>query len=175
MRSIGVRRSFAGAFCILSVGPSVHAAEPKIYLQTDISAAKVFETGNGYKVNVTLLASDLEEMFQKSRAEFRGVDLAAPGILEIEIGRFVSRRIEMRESGGSACASKVERSGEDPENDEVALVSLTFECATKDVVYDARKLLAAHGPRAWHIVTIFRGDAQRQIMLNAESPPALLK
>jgi hypothetical protein len=99
------------------------------------------------------------------------VDFTAPGILEIEIGRLLKRRIEMRERGGSACTSKVERSGEDPSNDEAVLVSLTFECATKDVVYDAQKLIAAHGPRAWQVVTIFQGDAQRQIMLNAESPP----
>lgn len=174
MRSIGVRRRIAGTFCILSLAPAVHAAEPKIYLRTDISAAKIVETRNGYNVDVTLLASDFEEMFQRSRAELRGVDLAAPGILEIEIGRYIARRIEMRERGGTACASKIERSGEDPGNDEAVLISLTFECATKDVVYDARKFLAAHGPRAWQVVTIIRGDAHRQVMVNAESPPAPL-
>lgn len=169
---MGLVQKLSAAFGVFLLAPSTYAAEPKVYLQTDISAAKIVEVASGYAVDVTLLASDLEEMFIKSRAELRGVDLSAPGILEIEIGRYVAKRITMRDRDGNACASKVDRSGEDPANDEGVLVSLTFECAVKDVFYDASKFLAAHGPRAWQVVTIVQGNAQRQVMINAESPPA---
>lgn len=161
----------SAAFGILFLAPIAFAAEPQAYLQADISAAKIVAAESRYSVDVTLLASDFEEMFLKSRTEHWGVDLSAPGILEIEIGRYVAKRVAMRDRDGNACASKVERSGEDPANDEGVLVSLTFECADKDAFYDARKFLEAHGPRAWQVVTIMQGDARRQVMINVESPP----
>ena len=38
-----------------------------------------------------------------------------------------------------------------------------------DAIYDATKLLATQGPRAWQVVTIMRGDTKRQVMVNAEN------
>lgn len=159
---------------MLPVAPSVFAAEPKVYLQNYISAAKIVEARDGYMVDVTLLASDMEEMFLSTAAERRGVDLSGPGILEVEIGKFVAGRIVLRDRDDHPCAVKVERSGEDPANDEGVLVALKFDCPTRDVVYDASRFLAAQGSRAWQVVTIFHGDAHVQVMLNAESPPAAL-
>lgn len=171
LRSVGFVQKLFAAFGVLLLAPSTYAAEPKVYLQSDITAAKIMELEKGYVVDVTLLATDMEEMFMNSRAELKGIDLSSPGILEIEIGRYVAKRITMRDRDGNACASKVDRSGEDPANDEGVLVSLTFECAVKDVFYDASKFLAAHGPRAWQVVTIVHGKAQKQVRINAESPP----
>ncbi len=76
------------------------------------------------------------------------------------------------DSDGKACASKVERAGEDPSNDEGVRVVLTFDCPSRNVIHDAGKFLAAQGARAWQVVTILRGDAHRQVLVNAESPPA---
>ncbi len=154
------------------------AEEPGNYLQKDISTAKIVETSRGYAVDVSILASDFEEMFQKSFNERRGVDLSVSGALELEIGRFVADRITMRGGDGTPCPGKVERSGEDPGNDEGVRVSMTFECPSHDAVYDANKLLATHSSRAWQVVTISRGDAHGQAMvqamINAESPPVRL-
>lgn len=171
-RAAHARKRFAALTLLLS--PSICVAAPAVHLQSDISAATITVKGSRLSVDVTLLASDFEEMFQRFRSELKGVDLSAPGILEIEIGRFVEKRIALRDRQQNACASKIERSGEDPANDEGVLVSLTFDCAAAEVVYDASRFLAAHGPRAWQVVTIVQGDARRQIMLNAESPPAPL-
>lgn len=165
-------RALCVGFSTLSIAAPARPAEPKTYLQPNISAATIAETLQGYKVDVTILASDFEEMFLKTAAERRGVDLSSPGILEIEIGRFVAKRIAMRTRDGSPCASKVERAGEDPANDEGVRVSLTFECANRDAAYDASGFLATQGPRAWQVVTVLHGDTNRQVMLNSESPPA---
>jgi hypothetical protein len=161
----------AAAFAIAGACSSVAVGKPKGYLQKDIATAKIIETSRGYTVDVSILASDFEEMFQKSFNERRGVDLSEPGVLELEIGRFVADRVTMRHQDGTPCPSKVERAGEDPADDEGVLVSMNFECANHDAVYDASKLLAAQSARAWQAVTISRGDTQRQVMVNAESPP----
>lgn len=162
------------AFGAIAIASAAYGAEPTAYLQPNISSASVTETPRGYTVDVRILASDLEEMFLKSRAERRGVDLSSPGILELEIGRFFAKRIVLRNLDGSLCNSKVERAGEDPANDEGVRVTLAFECAGRDVVYDAASFLTTQGARSWQVVTIVHGDAHRQIMVNAESPPAPL-
>lgn len=164
----------AATFAVSPVLAPAIAAEPKVYVQNYISAAKIVETGAGYTVDVSLLASDMEEMFVNTAAERKGVDLSGPGILEVEIGRFVAKRIVLRDRDGRTCAAKVEKSGEDPANDGGVFVSLKFDCPTQDVVYDASRFLAAHGARAWQVAVIFHGDSHRQVMLNAESPPASL-
>lgn len=171
MRRLRLIRTVATALAVAGATLSAAAREVASYLQKDISAAKIVENGRGYAVDVSILASDFEEMFQKSFSERRGVDLSGPGALELEIGRFVANRIAMRGRDGTPCSIKVERAGEDPANDEGVLVSLTFECANHDAVYDASNLLAAQNSRAWQVVTISRGDTQRQVMINAESPP----
>jgi hypothetical protein len=150
------------------------AAEPKTFLQPDISAVKIAESSEGFAVDVTMLATDFEEMFRKYLSGLGRIDLSGPGMLELEIGRFVAKKIKMRDAEGAACQSKVEKSGEDPSNDEGVLVSLTFQCPTHDVVYDARDLLGALGPRAWQTVTIVRGKTTKQTMVNANSPPVPL-
>ncbi|MCX7899797.1 MAG: hypothetical protein N2444_06925 [Methylocystis sp.] len=165
------RRQAACALSAFFCAAPVAAEEPKSYIQKDISAAKIVENGDGYEVAVTILASDFEEMFQKSFNDRRGIDLSGPGILELEIGRFVAQRIAMRDRDGKLCPNKVERAGEDPANDEAVLVSLTFACASHDAAYDASKFLAAQSARAWQVVTIHHGKAHKQVMVNAESPP----
>ncbi|MGO9430028.1 hypothetical protein [Rhodoblastus sp.] len=149
--------------------PLAQSREPDVYIQTNISAASIVEYNNRFVVEVTILASDIEQMFQKSGDERVGVDLSQPGEVEREIGKFVEKRVAMRNNNGSACASKVEQAGEDPKNDEGVLVVLSFECAGADAIYDVTKLLMTQGPRAWQVVTILRGDTKRQVMVNAEN------
>lgn len=168
MRMVATALAFGGAAL------SATAGEPGNYLQKDISTAKIIETSRGYAVDVSILASDFEEMFQKSFNERREVDLSHPGALELQIGRFVANRITMRGEDGTPCPTKVERAGEDPGNDEGVLVSMIFKCANRDAIYDASKLLAAQSARAWQVVTIIRGDANRQVMVNADTPPVRL-
>ena len=170
-RRIPRREAFNALAAALFFAMSASAEEAKSYLQKDISAAKIDETSDGYTVDITILASDFEEMFQKAFNDRRGVDLSAPGILELEIGRFVAQRTAMHERDGKLCPNKVERAGEDPTNDEAVRVSLTFACANHDATYDASKFLAARSARAWQVVTINHGGAHRQVMINAESPP----
>jgi hypothetical protein len=167
-------RGFFGVSGILLLLTPAWSLEQEPYLQTNISAAKIVEGPQGYTVDVKILASDFEEMFQNTMAERRGVDLSGPGLLEVEIGRFVAKRVVMRDSDGRLCQSKVNKAGEDPANDEGVRVSLTFECISHDVLYDASQFLSAQGARAWQVVTIIRGDKQRRVMIKSESPPTPL-
>ena len=70
-----------------------------------------------------MLATDVEQMFFKTRNEREEGDLNRPGALEREIGRLVAARVTMRDGGGGDCAKKIEKAGEDPANDEGVLVS----------------------------------------------------
>ncbi|HMK88205.1 MAG TPA: hypothetical protein VK446_01025 [Methylocystis sp.] len=154
---------------------SGQSLEPNTFIQSNISSAKIVANDDRrYVVDISILASDVEQMFQKSGGERVGIDLSRPGALEREIGKFVGNRVEMRANNGASCNSRVEQVGEDPTNDEGVLVQLSFECAGDDPTYDATKLLAAQGSRAWQVVTILRGDAKRQIMVNGESLPVRL-
>ena len=149
--------------------PSARSIEPNVFVQPNISAARIVENENRYVVDITISAADMEQMFQNSGGERLGVDLSQPGALEREIGKFVENRVTMRGKNGAVCARKVERAGEDPTNDEGVLVVLRFECEGADAIYDATKLLATQGPRAWQVVTIIRGDAKRRVMVNGEN------
>lgn len=149
--------------------PLARSIEPNVFIQPDISGARIVENDDRYVVDITISATDIERMFQKTGGERLGVDLSRPGALEREIGKFVENRVTMRDKSGAACASKVERAGEDPTNDEAVLIVLGFECEGADVTYDATKLLATQGPRAWQVVTIIRGDAKRRVMVNGEN------
>lgn len=173
LRSWSLGLKCAVAISAVNVGIA-GAAVPNTYIQPDISAAKIFENNRNYTVEVSILATDFEEMFRRQLSGLGRIDLSGPGLLELEIGRFVARKIKMQSVEGAACQSKVEKAGEDPSNEEGVLVVLTFECATRDVVYDARELLASLGPRAWQVVTIIGDKAASQIMINASGPPVAL-
>ena len=75
------------------------------------------------------------------------------------------------DAAGRACLGKVEHAGEDPANQDSALVVLRFSCPGPLTVYDATKLLAAQGPRGRELVTVTGGDNPGEIMLDGESPP----
>jgi len=151
--------------------PSAPGAESTGFIQDNISTAKIVANGARYVVDISMMATDVEEMFLKTRKEHEDVDLNQPGALEREIGKFVAGRVTMRDGGGADCVKKVEKAGEDPSNDEGVLVELSFDCASADASYDASKLLATQSSRAWQVVTITRGEAKRQVMLNGDSPP----
>jgi hypothetical protein len=153
----------------LAKTPLARSLEPDVFVQANISAAKIVESRNRYVVEVSMLATDMEQMFEKSGGERVGVDLSQPGAIEREIGKFVANRVAMRDNKGTPCARKVEQAGEDPKNDEGVLVVLSFDCAGGDATYDAAELLTTQGPRAWQVVTIIRGDAKRQVMVSGEN------
>jgi len=171
-------RPHAHIFAVLAIvlfgSPAAGASDQQVFIQKDISAATIVERGSGYVVDVTILASDLEEVFQNAIAERKGIDLSQPGVLEQEIGKFVARRIALRDRDGNACRARVERSGEDPKNDEGVLVSLAFDCASRAAVYDAGKLLSALNRRAMQIVTVSQKTSRLQTTLNADRPTAAL-
>jgi hypothetical protein len=73
VRRLYMSRMVATAFAIAGADPSTAVEEPKGYLQKDIATAKIIETSRGYAVDVSILASDFEEMFQKSFNERRGL------------------------------------------------------------------------------------------------------
>ena len=147
---------------------------PALAHTADISTAKIIgKQDQVYVVEEGFLATDLERMFQDSMSERAGVDLAEPGVLETEIGKFVKQRVAMRDEAGRACVGHVEKSGEDPTNADSALVVLRFDCAgaANPLFYDATKLLQAQGARGKHLVTM--GDAKDagQMMLYPADPP----
>ncbi len=148
-------------------GPA-HAHTP------DISTGKIAPQGEKtYVVDVGFLATDLERMFQDTMGERGGVDLSAPGALEDEIGKFVARRVTMRDEAGRACVGKVATSGEDPTNQDSALVVLRFDCtgATGKIFYDATKLLAAQGAKGKHLVSLTGTANAGETMLYPQDPP----
>ena len=59
--------------------PLAQSLEPDVFIQTNISAAKIVENNNRYVVEITILATDIEQMFQKNGGERVGVDLSQPG------------------------------------------------------------------------------------------------
>jgi hydrogenase/urease accessory protein HupE len=148
------------------------AALPARAHTPDISTAKIVpEKNHVYVVDEGFLATDLERMFQDTMNERAGIDLSAPGVLESEIGLFVQKRVSMRDAEGHACASRIEKAGEDPTNQDSALVVLRFDCPGDGGIYDATKLLAAQGPKGKHLVTLAGPSASGQTMLYPQSPP----
>ena len=154
------------AFAILACGD----ARPALAHTPDISTAKIEAKDKGFVVDVGFLATDLERMFQELMAERRDVDLSQPGVLEEEIGKFVERRVTMRDAAGKACPAGVQHAGEDPTNQDSALVVLRFDCEGL-VTYDATKLLKAQGPRGKELVTLLSGRNAGEIVLEGASPP----
>jgi hypothetical protein len=112
-------------------------------------------------------------MFQDTMSERASVDLSAPGALEAEIGKFVQKRVAMRDATGRACTANVEKSGEDPTNQDSALVMIRFDCGgtTGTLFYDATKLLATQGAKGKHLVTLEGSENAGQTMLYPDDPP----
>jgi hypothetical protein len=154
--------------------PLARGVESNGFVQDNISTAKITANGNRYLVDIAMLATDVEQMFFKTGREREEGDLNRPGALEREIGKLIVARVTMRDGRGADCVKKVEKAGEDPSNDEGVLVELSFDCASTDASYDASKLLTTQSPRAWQVVTVMRGGARRQVMVNGESPPVPL-
>jgi hydrogenase/urease accessory protein HupE len=139
----------------------------------DISTGKIDVRKDGvYVVDVGFLATDLERMFRDTMPERPDANLAEQGVLETEIGKFVQRRVSMRNAAGRSCASRVEKSGEDPTNQDSALIVLRFDCAgvPGQTYYDATKLLAAQGSKGKHLVTLVGTDNAGEIMLYPTDP-----
>jgi hydrogenase/urease accessory protein HupE len=140
----------------------------------DISTGKITPQPNRvYVVDIGFLATDLERMFQDTMSERADVDLSPPGALETEIGKFVAKRVAMRDEAGRACIATIEKSGEDPTNQDSALVVMRFDCssATGKVLYDATRLLAQQGAKGKHLVTVIGGDNAGETMLYPADPP----
>ncbi|HEY8161469.1 MAG TPA: HupE/UreJ family protein [Methylocystis sp.] len=168
----GFRRRLA-ALLLLCVGSSLGFAAPALAHTPDISTGKIApQAERVYAVDVGFLATDLERMFQDTMDERAGVDLSPPGALEEEIGKFVARRVAMRDETGRACMAKVQKAGEDPTNQDSALIVMRFDCAgaSGKVFYDASKLLAAQGSRGKHLVTLL-GENAGETMLYPQNPP----
>jgi hydrogenase/urease accessory protein HupE len=137
----------------------------------DISTAKLVQKGSVWTVDVGFLATDLERMFSETMAERADVDLSPPGVLEAEIGKFVERRVAMRDANGHACAGEVEKAGEDPTNQDSALVVLRFSCPGPLAIWDPTKLLKAQGARGRQLVTLQGEGNSGETMLDGKSPP----
>jgi hydrogenase/urease accessory protein HupE len=78
----------------------------------------------------------------------------------------------MRDAGGRACMANVEKAGEDPTNQDSALIVMRFDCSgtSGQIFYDATKLLAAQGSKGKHLVTL-TGENAGETMLYPTDPP----
>lgn len=159
--------------CALSASAAA-AIENKIYVQENISSANISPTNTGYSVTIHMLATDIEEIFQKTMSERTGVDLMKSGVVENQIGLMVLKRVSMQKNDGAECRKALRGAGEDPGNDEQVLVKIDFECGDADVSYNAKQLLAAHSPRSWQIVTVAQKDKSSQFMYNENSDPIII-
>src|SRR5512136_955272 len=96
-------RTRLAAFLLFCVGLGLGFAAPARAHTPDISTAKIAPQANRvYVVDVGFLATDLERMFQETMDERASVDLSPPGVLEAEIGKFVAKRVAMRDDAGRA-------------------------------------------------------------------------
>jgi hydrogenase/urease accessory protein HupE len=167
-RMIGAMRRGA-AVILFYVGLAV----PVLAHTADISTGRIVPKNDRvYVVEVGFLATDVERMFQETMGERAGVDLSLPGALEAEIGKFVERRVAMRDETGRACVSRVEKSGEDPTNDDSALIVMRFDCGATSgkLLYDATRLLAAQGAKGKHLVTLEGTENAGETMLYPGDP-----
>jgi len=170
---IGLWRKLAVVF-VLCWSVLGFAAAPALAHTPDISTGKIAKPKDGvYVVDVGFLATDLERMFQETMSERSGVDLSAEGALEAEIGKFVQRRVALHDDQGRVCIGQVDKSGEDPTNQDSALVVLRFDCANLagKVLYDATKLLQAQGAKGKHLVSLVSGPNAGETMLYPTDPP----
>jgi hydrogenase/urease accessory protein HupE len=162
------------AFVLFCVGVSLGLTGSASAHTPDISTGKITPKGERvYVVDVGFLATDLERMFQDTMDERSGVDLSPPGVLEEEIGKFVARRVAMRDETGRACMAKVEKSGEDPTNQDSALIVMRFDCTgtTGKIFYDPTKLLAAQGSKGKHLISLIGTANAGETMRYPQDPP----
>ena len=100
-------------------------------------------------IRLQFLATDIEEIFQKTMKERIGVDLMRSGALENQIGEMVLKRVILSNKEGQACERNLIKSGEDPSNDELVLIEIKFQCVSDNFIYDPRELLSTHSHRSW--------------------------
>jgi hydrogenase/urease accessory protein HupE len=173
LKMTGLRRRLI-ALVLFCVGASLGLAGPAAAHTPDISTGKIAPQGERvYVLDVGFLATDLERMFQDTMDERSGVDLSPPGVLEEEIGKFVGKRVAMRDETGRACIAKIEKAGEDPTNQDSALVVVRFDCtgATGKIFYDPTKLLAAQGSKGKHLVSLIGTPNAGETMRYPQDPP----
>ena len=79
-----------------------------------------------------------------------------PGVLEQEIGKFIERRVQLRNAEGELCRSRIDSVGEDPTNPYDAKIVLRFDCkgVPGQIFYDPGRLLRTQGARGKHLVSI---------------------
>jgi hydrogenase/urease accessory protein HupE len=135
-------------FC-LSTSAQAHTA--------DISSSRIVPEENGrYRVEVGFLGADIERMFAENRKELADLDLTEPGVIEGMLGKFIQKRVALRNEGGKTCPSVVLSVSEDPTNPYDSRAVLRFDCSgvTGQIFYDPFELLKAQGARAKHLVSI---------------------
>ncbi|MBM3575215.1 MAG: hypothetical protein FJX39_05770 [Alphaproteobacteria bacterium] len=153
---------------------SAFPAENKIFVQENISAASFTKEGGDNFIRLQFLATDIEEIFQKTMKERIGVDLMRSGALENQIGEMVLKRIILSNKEGQACEKSLIKLGEDPSNDELVLIEIKFQCASDNFVYDPRALLSTHSHRSWQIILVHEGNAAKEYFVNSESAPVII-
>lgn len=166
MTGLWTRLAALAFFCIGLTAPA-QAHTP------DISTGKIApKVDRVFVIDVGFLATDLERMFQETMSERADVDLSPPGVLESEIGKFVAKRVAMRDESGRACVGNIEKAGEDPTNQDSALIMMRFDCAgtSGKIFYDAAKLLAAQGAKGKHLVTLTGTENAGETMLYPTDP-----
>ena len=149
-------------------------AENKIFVQENISAASFTKEGRDNIIRLQFLATDIEEIFQKTMKERIGVDLMRSGALENQIGEMVLKRIILSNKEGQGCEKSLIKSGEDPSNDELVIIEIKFQCASDNFVYDPRELLSTHSHRSWQIILVHEGNAAKEYFVNSESAPVII-
>jgi hydrogenase/urease accessory protein HupE len=150
------------ALLIAALGFSTHAFAHS----ADISSGRVVSEGaTKYRVDIGVLGTDIERMFQETQSEREGVDLSPPGALEQEIGKFIQRRIDLQNDAGASCKSRVGSVGEDPTNPYDAKIVLRFDCAETpgQIFYHPEKLLKAQGSRGKHLFSVGEKQENEQL------------
>ena len=85
---------------------AVAVANSALAHTADISSGRIVpEADDQYRVDVGVLGADVERMFQETQSERADVDLSPSGVLEQEIGKFIERRVQLRNAEGELCKS----------------------------------------------------------------------
>lgn len=151
---------------MLSIVATSFLGAPARAHTADISSGRVVpQGGDKYRVDIGVLGTDIERMFQETQSEREGIDLSPPGALESEIGKFIQRRVELQNEAGETCASRVDSVGEDPTNPYDAKIVLYFDCSQTrgQIFYHPEKLLKAQGARGKHLFGIGERSATEEL------------
>ena len=164
------------SFITLYLGPigSAIPEEKKIFVQENISAASFIKEGGDNIIRLQFLATDIEEIFQKTMKERIGVDLMRSGVLENQIGAMVLKRISLSDKEGRACEKCLIKSGEDPFSDELVLIEIKFQCGAPVFIYDPRELLSTHSHRSWQVIIVHEENDRKEYFVNSESAPVII-